>query len=112
MIAAWTSSSVMVRTLFQSVVGSMFKTSPEVSSFMRFSPPGSDDVSFVVAAISVDHHDCQYVARSARRRRRLSQPGGHTDLIAVYSGAAAGWSLRRNGGGPRGGRIGEIILLS
>src|SRR5580692_7601603 len=56
-IAAWTSSSVILRRRFQSVAGSVFEVLPEVSSFMGFGPPGRYNVPLVGIAIGKNHRD-------------------------------------------------------
>src|SRR5580692_6236101 len=63
-IAACISSSVIVRKRFQSVAGSPFEVAPEVSSFMRFGPPGRDDAPLVGFAIAVNHHNFEAVHKT------------------------------------------------
>src|ERR1700730_11791741 len=58
-IAARTSSSVMVRRRFQSVPGSVFEVLPEVSSFMGFGTPCRYQLSLVRGASGVAVGDDQ-----------------------------------------------------
>src|SRR5215510_8830355 len=65
-IAAWTSSSVMVRKRFQSVAGSVFDVLPEVSSFMGFGPPGRYEVPLIGFTIGINHRDLDAIHESDR----------------------------------------------
>jgi hypothetical protein len=65
--AARASSSVTVRKRFQSVLGSVFEPSPEVSSFMGFGPPCRYKLSLISVAIGVDHRNLDAVIVAYQR---------------------------------------------
>src|SRR5882757_3306118 len=63
-IAAWISSSVIERRRRQSVLGLVFEMVPEVSSLMRFRPPGRFDVALVAVTIGIDHGDLDAIDKA------------------------------------------------
>jgi hypothetical protein len=75
-----------VRSRFQSVAGLVFDVPPEISSFMRFGPPGRNEVAFVFAPIGADHRDFD----------AIDEPNGVNASLAVLEAVVVpfnGWAV-------------------